>query len=145
MKRILPWAWFAVVQLISLVATVLGWVLLVPFCLSHAWKLGPKSIKDERIIDVWSWASLNLVYGNPEDGVSGMFALVQGNQEYMPSSKVPAWWRAYCWSALRNSCDNLKYVFAWKGGPFWRREFGRFYVQAGWYPNGLPVLSAGSI
>lgn len=140
--RVLAWIWFAVVQLISLVATVIGWLVLLPFCAAHAWKLGPKSIKDARIIDMWSWGPLNLVYGNPEDGVSGMFALVQGDQEYMP--KANAFSRAYCWSALRNSCDNLKYVFAWKAGPFkqWTL-FGR-PQHAGWQmENGfnVPVIS----
>jgi hypothetical protein len=136
------WLWFAVVQLISLIAMVIGWVLLIPFCVAHAWvPIGS--------IDRWTWSPLNWMYGNPEDGVSGQYARIWNSTgtalvRYMPNASAA--WRSYCWSAWRNSCNNLKYVFAHKDGPFWRREFGKFYVQAGFYPNsGFPVLSAGSM
>jgi len=135
MTRIAAWAWFVVVQLIALLVTVLGWVLLIPFCLAQAWTAE----------DRWSWGPLNYVYGNPEDGVSGRKALIwtsSGQVPYLPNTWAP--WRAYLWSGWRNSADNLKYVFAWKGGPFIRREFGKYYVQLGWNDSGYPVLSAGS-
>jgi hypothetical protein len=141
MALLMAWLWFAVVQLILLVATVGGWFLLIPFCLLHAWiQPDTKSIKDDRLID--RWYLINFVYGNREDGVSGQQALINGNQPYMPNAWAP--WRAYCWSALRNSCDNLKYVFAWKAGPFkqWTL-FGR-PQHAGWQmENGfnVPVIS----
>lgn len=158
----LAWVLFVVVQLISLVAMVLGWFLLIPFCLAQAWKPAISTMDPTRAIDVWQWGPLNLMFGNPEDGVSGARALIWRNGArvpYMPNSWAP--WRAYLWSAWRNSCDNLKYVFAWKGGPFVRKEwiqtlpelsrrwpFVQFmkmpmYAQAGYYPSGLPVLSAG--
>lgn len=116
----LGWVWYITVQLIMLFFTVLGWFLLLPFCLTHCWyfKTPKLSIKDNRPIDYWAWYSLNWVYGNPEDGVSGQQAIIELNgnaSPYMPHT--PAWWRAYCWSAWRNSCDNLKYVFAWRRGP----------------------------
>lgn len=141
------WLWFAIVQLIAFTATAIGWILLIPFCIAQAWIADTTSDKDGRKIDRWSWRPLNWIYGNREDGVSGYTALVwvdgytQG--PYLP--KASAWARAYRWSALRNSCDNLKYVFAWKGGPFWRREFRSWYVQAGWNSSGFPVISAGRI
>lgn len=140
------WLKFVGIQLVMLLATVVGWFLLLPFCVAHAWKLGP--VKVGRVLDVWSWGPLNRVYGNPEDGVSGMFALIRLDAntqgEYMPSANVPAWWRAYCWSALRNSCDNLKYVFAIPGAPLVKFQlFGRT-AKIGWQmENGfnVPVFS----
>lgn len=143
------WLKFAAIQLVMLFWTIVGWFILLPFCWAHAWKLSPvRSIKDGLSgIDEWSWAPLNWVYGNPEDGVCGMFARVWVNgvaQEYMPSATVWAWWRAYCWSAWRNSCDNLKYVFADPKGPLvtfrWLGRTGKI----GWqWENGynVPVFS----
>jgi hypothetical protein len=118
---VLGWCWFVIVQLISLVAYLAGLVVLLPFCLAHAWTVDQHSIKDgQRPIDRWSFAPLNYVYGNPEDGVSGEHALIWDSAghlvPYMPGA--PAWWRAYCWSALRNSAGGLKHVFAWEGGPY---------------------------
>lgn len=143
------WLRFAGVQLVMLIAAVLGVFLLIPFCLAQAWVADEKSIKDGRVIDRWKWRLLNLVYGNPEDGPSGLYAKVwlNGTTEgpYMPNANPM--WRAYVWSAWRNSCNNLKYVFAWKGGPFfhWENAKHTFYFQAGFYASGAPVLSAGRI
>jgi hypothetical protein len=135
---ILAWLWFGVVQLISLVATIIGWLLLIPFCLAQAW--------DNNVPDRWTWQPLNAVYGNPEDGVIGQHALIWNSTgqkvPYMPGAWAP--WRAYCWSALRNSCDNLKYIFAWQNGPFYTRQFGSRTLKVGWQlENGqkVPVLS----
>lgn len=137
------WTWFAFVQLVMLLATVCGWLILLPFCLAQAWKYtGRTSIKDKRFVDGWDFIPLNYVYGNPEDGVSGQTALVNGNQPYMPDAWAP--WRAYCWSAWRNSADNLKYVFAWEQGPLIERSILGRNVKLGWQrENGVkvPVLS----
>lgn len=150
------WLKFAAIQLVMLVATVAGLVILLPACVFKRWTmfqcLGADdrdwhfiyalSIKDKRQIDHWNSILLNLVYGNPEDGVSGQQALVwtsDGKQvPYMPGA--PAWWRAYCWSALRNSCDNLKYVFADPKGPLKTfKLFGRT-CKIGWQvENGYNV------
>lgn len=141
--NVLGWLWYVVVQLIMAVFMVIGWFLLIPFCLKHAWFLSAwGSIDDQRVIDVWSWLPLNRVYGNLEDGVSGQQALVWNKEgtarvPYMPNA--PAWWRAYCWSAWRNSCDNLKYVFAWENGP----QATIFGHKFGWWPENnqrVPLL-----
>lgn len=140
------WLWFVVVQLFSLLAMVIGWIVLIPFCLAQAWTMDTISTKDGRLIDRWSWHPLNRIYYNVEDGVSGQTALVWVNgalTHYMPHAWAP--WRAYCWSAWRNSCDSLKYVFHWSKGPFRRWEKGAFYFQAGWNSSGLPVLSMGRV
>lgn len=158
--RQLGWLWYITVQLIQLVFIVLGWFLLMPFCLAHTWKFGVHpSIKDgKRTIDVWKWEPLNWVYGNPEDGVSGQWALIgpTASDSYMPLppfalrmfwAHIYVWgytaWRAYCWSALRNSCDQLKYIFAWPNGPFVEFTVFGHKFHAGWQTeNGynVPVL-----
>jgi hypothetical protein len=141
------WVWFTLVQLIQLVATILGWFFLLPFCILKAWKLNAVSIKDSRPIDSWTWSLLNTVYGNPEDGVSGSQAVVYTNGIPGPygASIRSAAYRAYLWSALRNSCDNLKYLFSYSKGPLkvillW----GGWGIKLGWQmENGfnVPVLS----
>lgn len=143
------WLKFAAIQLVMLLATVAGWLILLPFCWAHAWRLGQMPVGSTRWVDVWSWDPLNRVYGNPEDGVSGMLALVWNKEgtargEYMPSDDVPAWWRAYCWSAWRNSCDALKYVFADPKGPLVTFTFLGRNGKVGWQmENGynVPVAS----
>jgi hypothetical protein len=156
--RQLGWVWYVTVQLIQGAATSVGWLLLIPFCLAHAWK-PCTSFDVQRTVDCWSWGWLNYVYANPEDGVSGQCALIWVNGEtqgpYLPlptdvtvngvRHKI-AWstwerwlyeaWRAYCWSALRNSCDMLKYRFAWENGP--QATFKGH--KLGWWPeNGYRV------
>lgn len=125
----MAWLWFAVVQLVSLIAMVAGiFILTVPSLLS-AWA------PDKSGNPQWTWP-INYVYGNPEDGVVGPIW-------HMPGQ--PDWLRAYMWSAWRNSCDGLKYAFYLKGGPFKRWTVGSWYAQLGWNSSGLPVLSAGRI
>lgn len=129
---ILGWVWYVVVQLIMTVCMIIGWLLLIPFCIFwlQSTNADAKSIADGRVIDAWAWRPLNKVYGNPEDGVTGIYALVwndvgQVRVPYMPNA--PTWWRAYCWSAWRNSCGGLKYVFAWRAGPqatLWGHKIG---------------------
>jgi hypothetical protein len=142
--RWLGWIWFFTLQAIMGFFALLGWFVLIPFCLSEAWFRGTialVSIKDGRPIDAWKWNPLNYVYGNPEDGVSGQQALIGDAAgqlvPYMPDA--PAWWRAYLWSGWRNSCDALKYRFAWANGPS-AMILGK---KVGWwdyYGRKLPVL-----
>jgi hypothetical protein len=139
----LAWLYFAAVQLIMLLATLVGFVVLIPFCLAQAWRPSVvPSIKDgTRHIDEWSWAPLNKVYGNPEDGVSGQTALIWINgvlSPYLPSANTS--WRAWSWSAWRNSCDALKYVFAWANGPSATVTLFGKTIGFGWRPeNGIKV------
>lgn len=137
------WIRFWLGQLAQLIATVIGWFLLIPFCLAQAWSINARSIKDGRPIDTWKFSWLNAIYGNPEDGVSGGTAVIWRNG--MPVPYRPNLWsplRALLWSGFRNSCDNLKYVFSlprpeyvnnpgdggyWIGGPmkyWWKFKFG---------------------
>lgn len=93
---------------------VIGWLLLLPFCLLQAWKpseatvAGPTPLP--RSVDRWKWEPLNAIYGNPEDGVSGQFARVWTPEgELVPywADAPAAWMRAYAWSAWRNSTNQL--------------------------------------
>jgi hypothetical protein len=135
------WVWFSFVQLVMGVAALFGLFVLAVACAARWWTLDAKSIKDGRPIDRWRFPVPNAIYGNPEDGVSGQTALIMINPvdagPYLPGAGVRR--RAYRWSALRNSCDGLKYVFAWKGGPY--TKVGAF--KLGWHEESgikVPVL-----
>lgn len=89
-----------------------GVFILIPFCLARAWHDTQSTVqwfgRPQRTIDAWNNAWLQSIYGNPEDGVSGTYALLNtaGTQVlYMPGAWPP--WRAYCWSAWRNSTNML--------------------------------------
>lgn len=151
------WVYFAWVQLVSLIAQLAGFAILLPFCVMHAWETSPiPSIKPGIVrgpVDRWRSGLLDDVYGNPEDGVSGQTALVWGSGKdagrlvpYWPSA--PAWLRAYAWSAWRNSAGGLKYEFQWRGelpAPFKQVKLFGFIASFGWKPeNGdyyVPVFS----
>lgn len=139
------WLWFIVVQILHLVAWLVGLVLLAPLCYFKMWGDNGVSIKSpDRIIDSWT-LPINSIYGNPEDGVSGKYAVVAGTS-YLPTSNPSI--RAYRWSALRNSADGLKYLTAWKKGPMlfskYYTLFGKqHHTKGGWQnENGfnVPVL-----
>lgn len=143
------WLKFAAIQLVMLLATVAGWFILLPFCLARTWTLSTLagSAKDGRPIDHWNAGWLRFCFDNPEDGVSGQTALVWNR---LGSNQIPykptrwAWLNAYLWSAWRNSCDNLKYVFADPKGPLVTFPFIGRTARIGWQmENGynVPVLS----
>jgi hypothetical protein len=142
------WVKFSAVQLLMLFATIVGWLLLIPFCLAQAWTLDAKSIKDGHLIDRWSFRPLNWIYGNPEDGVSSQQALVWVAGQLAFYYPLGAWkpLYAYLWSGWRNSADNLKYVFACSSCPLKTGKLlGRPY-KLGWQQeNGynVPVISWG--
>lgn len=141
----LKWVYFVAIQLIHLVFFVIGLVVLAPFCATGAWTLSEKrSIKDSgRVIDRWRFKPVNFIYGNPEDGVSGEWARLSDGERYLPDA-TPAW-RAYRWSAIRNSVDGLKYVFTLSGeGPLVHWTFWKLRGKFGWQcENGynVPVMS----
>ena len=91
---------------------IIGYVLLIPFCLLRAWKPCMSTILSARPalrpISEWKWAWLNTIYGNYEDGVSGAEALIASGTVYVPYH--PGMWpplRAWLWSAWRNSTNAL--------------------------------------
>jgi hypothetical protein len=114
-------------QIPQLALAPVGWIILaVPCALGAYGDHGVKSNKvwpppyehyNGRPIDTWDWQWLNAWFGNPEDGVSGQNALVWGDGVNAPYGQLYIYnatgsrWKAYCWSAWRNSVDALKYVF----------------------------------
>ena len=111
---------------------VVGYFLLIVPCLAHAWEPCLSTInpfgRAPRVISRWINPWLNTIYGNREDGVSGAEALIwpnpaqpgggplgDGRVLYMPDKDKPKWlpqwfWvalRAWCWSAWRNSTNEL--------------------------------------
>jgi hypothetical protein len=128
---------FIAIQLVSLVLVILG----VPICAVLALaavettqeRRGPQRADMPPVI--WGWPSAFWLWSNDEDGVWGPY----------PHSR----WYAFYWTALRNPCNNLRYVpgISKVGRPLWRwtwRLAGRpQYFQMGWNGSGFPVLSGG--
>lgn len=128
------WARFIVIQLIAAIAMAVGWVLLFFLSYARGWRHGYSTEFEDRIVTVWKWKAIDAIWGNAEDGVVGP-------PWYNPNESA---WKAYLWSAWRNSANNLRWRFSWIGGPFWRRAWKGWYIQAGFKPiTGWPVLSAG--
>ncbi len=122
---------FIAIQLASLVLTVLG----IPICaLLAACNLFEL---DGALGAKWHWSldPLTWIWDNEIDGVVGPGPVTR--------------WQAFYWSALRNPCNNLRFVAGVSkvGRPLWYGTFtmaGReFYAKAGWMSDGYPCLSAG--
>ena len=149
---------YAAAQFVMLLGTTTGWFVLIAPCLLRAWE--PATARypagSTAATDRWRWRWLDAVYGNPsKDGVSGFNALIWEGAVQIAYMPAPSWWpsviswlwqarRAYCWCALRNSADALKYVFARQDGPFAQGTWlgGREW-KIGWAEeNGIrvPVL-----
>jgi hypothetical protein len=111
---------FIAIQLASLVLTVAGFFV-----------CGALAASGIVPWPAWAW-----VWNNRIDGLYG-----PGN----PHTK----WQAFYWTALRNPCNNLRFVAGVSkvGRPLWRRTWGAkpggWYFQAGWNNSGQPVLSGG--
>ena len=101
---------------------VLGYFLLIPFCLAQSWERDISTInpfgRTPRPISLWRNAWLISIYGNREDGVSGEEALIwpdpaqpgagplgDGRVLYRPNTWAPL--RAWLWSAWRNSVNEV--------------------------------------
>ena len=104
--KALAWAYFAFAQAVTGVCMLLGFAVLALPCALEAWEASPYlSINPAHKgrIDRWSWAWLNPIWGNPEDGVSGQTALIWLNGvtegPYWPGCPSPRL-RAYAWSAF---------------------------------------------
>ena len=115
------WLWFAVCSLFGFfVLQPVGWLLVGAACYKRAWKLvpGKRSIKPiigRKWVDEWRWQWMNLLWGNPEDGVSGGDAFGPSwSGEYNPALSR---WRAFKWAALRNWANGYNYIT-------WRDSWG---------------------
>lgn len=108
---------FILIQLVSLVLTLLG-LPIVLICLFHYHHYAEWP--------KWAW-----LWFNDEDG----FGPKRG------------FWNEFNWLAIRNSCNNLRYVrgVSKPGRPLWYWTNGKHYAKAGWEAGtGWPSLSAGS-
>jgi hypothetical protein len=129
------WGFFIMVQLVSIVLTVVGLVLipiLLAFDLTYPqlapWKpLWAGPTWKRPLVHNFKGGRLTWLWSNDEDGIDG-----QGK------------YNAFVWSALRNPVNNLKFVTALKGGPYFYEEVKGFYFKAGFDPyTGFPVCSGG--
>lgn len=123
-----PWsagyiALFILIQLASLALTLVGYPLIAVMALFKFWNLRYE----------WKGGKLTWLWSNDEDGIFGNGPITR--------------WQAFYWSAIRNPCNNLRFVrgISGAGRPLWHWSNGKFYAQAGWLgSHGQPVLSAGS-
>jgi hypothetical protein len=101
-QKLLTWWWMFA-----------GLFILIWPCLAEDWEDCISTInpygRPPRKIDRWRSGWMDSIWGNPEDGVSGRYALIwnsTGTERvlYMPAAWDP--WRAYCWNQ-RNSTNML--------------------------------------
>jgi hypothetical protein len=128
---------FIAIQLASLLLTIIGLPVCALLAFSHDWRMTVSPISGRSILTWprWAW-----VWSNDEDGIDGSAPF---HPEYSAAR------RAFVWSALRNPCNNLRFVrgVSKVGRPLWRKTWGAkpggWYVAAGWNNSGFPVLSGG--
>ena len=118
-------ALFILIQLASLVLTLVGIPLCALLAVLEEWEIAHGK---PQWVGFWLWS-------NERDGICGPFPLTR--------------WNAFYWSALRNPCNNLRFVpgVSKVGRPIYRKTWGPkpggWYFQAGWNPSGFPVFSGG--
>lgn len=130
---------FLLIQLVSLVLVVVGVPLVGALAFFRQWRIVEfRELVAEgvtRVTPLWEWkgGKWTWLWSNDEDGVFG----------YRP--RILARWSAFVWSALRNPCNNLRFVrgVSRVGRPLWQWVGNTYYAQAGWNAKGFPVLSAG--
>ena len=133
MRTFEGWCIWGLIQLESLVLTVVGVPVVAYLAYACRWELNVTAGR-------WDWAPRwAWVWGNDEDGSAGR-------------GLVPSSWRAFKWSALRNPANNLRFIagFSRPEGPYkvwYFKAFGRpMYFHIGFAPTkGWPVLSGGHV
>lgn len=135
-------AWYWACELFALAVLLpVGLVVVGAASICKAWAFpyatSIKQLTDRRRIriDGWRWP-INLIYGNPEDGVSGVDAYGPNWEgSYNPYGTR---WRAFKWSALRNWANGFNYV-TWRStdpAPFYSRQYSVFgktrQLKIGW-------------
>lgn len=110
--------------LVFAVFGVVGWVVLLPLSLCHAWHYRPSKVNQFRCKDgadkltAWWGGWLTWVWGNEEDGVIGpiWWRQRQGTDHHYTHAPrdLSTWlaiaWSTYRWSALRNPVNNLRFI-----------------------------------
>lgn len=124
------WLLFVLIQLVSLALSFVGLFVVGFLAYFYAWTQIDGKFQ-------WRGGYATWIFGNLEDGIVG------------PGIGLNRW-NAYKWSALRNPCNNLRFVpgVSKVGRPLWYRTwmlFGKeFYAKAGWLSDGYPACSAGA-
>ncbi len=124
-------ALFILIQLVSLVLTLVGYPLIAVLALFKLWHVYAY-LDSAPVVYEWKGGKLTWLWGNNEDGIFGNGPVTRR--------------QAFYWSAVRNPCNNLRFVpgVSVVGRPLWHWSNGKFYCQAGWLgSHGQPVLSAG--
>ncbi len=124
---------FVLIQLVAAVLAIVGIPVCAYLALTHvesaALPVGPWRVGHWR--PKWAW-----IWDNDIDGIYG-------------PGKPRTRWQSFYWTALRNPCNNLRFVkgISQVGRPLWRKTWGPrpggWDAQAGWNSSGYPVLSAG--
>jgi hypothetical protein len=126
---------FAAIQAAAAVLFIVG----VPVCALYAYLLPNRRTKSRTTgLPIMSFPKWAWVWSNDEDGVYPPW-YHRVNPSWSYSRTI------FVWTALRNPVNNLRYVpgVSKVGRPLWRKEFGKWYAQAGWNGAGNPVFSAG--
>lgn len=123
-------ALFVAIQLVSLVLSALGLLVVGFLAIGQSWER-------ESAAAPWHWIlAAAWPWDNQVDGICA-------------PGTTPTTWTAFYWSGLRNPCNNLRFVpgVSKVGRPLWRKTWGAkpggWYAQAGWNGSGYPVLSGG--
>ena len=118
---------FVGIQAVAVPMMVIGWVILAPVCATRWYQ--------QNTDGKFHFNRMLWIFDNDEDGVMPHW--------YNPTASA---WRAYLWSAWRNSVNNLRFLCEWKGGPLYRIEKSGWYYQHGFRTDtGWPVWSAGKL
>ena len=129
-------ALYVLIQLVSLVLTIVGLPICAVLAYGRFWTYDLS--RDAYRYPRWAW-----IWDNEEDGTLPYWYVLAH----------PYWSQArlmFHWSALRNPCNNLRYVpgVSKVGRPAYRKTFTvaghHLYVQAGWNLRGYPELSGGN-
>jgi len=157
MKTTLAWIYYALCMLFAVAALFpLGLLIVGAACVFKAWtptatvpSINPLLKYDRFEVDSWTWP-INAIYGNPEDGVSGIDAF--GPSWVGPYNTRGSRWEAFRWSGLRNWANGFGYITWIFGGtpPLLVKEYrlpilGMRQLKLGWqqrYGRNVMVGSA---
>ena len=115
-------ALFVGIQIASFILAFAGIFIIAALAITGSWV--------ESVPPQWKGGWATWVWGNEEDGIFGPGAAHTG-------------WRAFYWSAYRNSVGNLRFVtgVSGKGRPDVQWHYGNRVFWAGWHQtDGWPVF-----
>jgi hypothetical protein len=108
------WLYYAACQVASLALSIVGVPILAYACYYRDWTYSPnvdsiKPLPGRAKVDTWDSPWMRPVWGNPEDGVSGVYAY--GPDWVGPYNDLPpSRWTAFWWAAVRNRCNGFDYI-----------------------------------